>query len=357
MEFELKLQELKSNSVNNIITGEFIEYINYLNEVGKFELVLAGVEYAEAYYKSDLRLLIAKCWALRQLGNWNKLYIVSNNYMYTYPGQDIFKFYTALAASVLGLQSTVFDICYNIDKSSEYYRDALILSDRIGGTHPDLVYTRDKFKLFNPKFTGLNLINSNYAQCMQDMFVLTELGIAPQTYLEFGAADPIIHSNTKLLEELGWKGDSIEYDKDYVRKFSDIRSNQIHYGDALRFEFSRLITKYPNKIIDYLQVDLDPADVTLKVLENCLRSGFRFKVITFEHDAYVFGDEVRSRSRELMRLNGYTLVAANVGMCKEMPFEDWYIDATLVENKLPSHVGVGDVNTVDDIFYGQRVSM
>lgn len=50
----------------------------------------------------------------------------------------------------------------------------------------------------------------SHAAAMEDLFALICLGDGPGTYLEVGAYDGLWHSNTALLEQLGWSGVLIE---------------------------------------------------------------------------------------------------------------------------------------------------
>ena len=58
---------------------------------------------------------------------------------------------------------------------------------------------------------------------------------------------------------------------------------------------------------------------------------YKFSVITFETDIYVGGGNARivEESREYLRSYGYQLVAKHV-MNGGNPFEDWYVDPSVV---------------------------
>ena len=59
-------------------------------------------------------------------------------------------------------------------------------------------------------------------------------------------------------------------------------------------------------------------------MKKVLESGRRFRVITFEHDAYV-GDEFRTKSRELLNSYNYELRVPNVAFNEKNAFEDWWV--------------------------------
>jgi len=77
--------------------------------------------------------------------------------------------------------------------------------------------------------------------------------------------------------------------------------------------------------IDYLSLDLEPPDVTLECLKTIPFDRVRLSVITFEHDAYRVGENVRTPSREIFESNGYIRICSDVSV-NGYVFEDWYCD-------------------------------
>ena len=67
---------------------------------------------------------------------------------------------------------------------------------------------------------------------------------------------------------------------------------------------------------------------------------YRFKVITIEHDGYLYGDKYREPQRSILNSHGYLLLCSNVYVeqpgyeGKEFPFEDWWIDPSEFDNDL-----------------------
>jgi tetratricopeptide (TPR) repeat protein len=170
-----------------------------------------------------------------------------------------------------------------------------------------------------------------YSQCMQDKWVMAMVP-TPSTYLEIGSNDPKYNSNTYLLEQNGWKGISVEIDKEQVDKFKSERSNLCIRHDATTLDYAELLKDMPADI-GYLQVDCDPPKVSLKALEQVLKSGHRFAVITFEHDAFSSGTSVRDASRELLIEHGYVMIADNISVDLNTPYEDWWAHPALVPAK------------------------
>lgn len=192
-------------------------------------------------------------------------------------------------------------------------------------------YSLDKdWNRLRTKFLGAETITRNYSEAYQDMFVLTmHSGRRGGTYLEIGSAHPHYGNNTALLEEFGWKGISIDIDPKAVEEFNKVRKNKAICTDATQIDYFKLLEKMPHDI-DYLQIDIDPADVSLKVLKMIPFDKHRFGVITFEHDAYTqVDDTVRVESRKYLESLGYTLLVPNVAPDDWRYYEDWWISDSI----------------------------
>jgi len=197
-------------------------------------------------------------------------------------------------------------------------------------------------RLFNLAET----INHNYSQCDQDIFVLSMLnGLRDGTYLEIGAAWPEHISNTALLERaFNWSGISVDSWDIYTPMWQSAgRKNQLTLADALQVDFNSLLAPLP-KTIDYLSIDCDPSDVTWRILQRIPFDTYQFKVITFEHDCYRFGPEVKLASRKFLQDLGYQLVVNNIShIGLFVDFEDWWVKPELVDaDRLLAHIDVGD---------------
>ena len=80
------------------------------------------------------------------------------------------------------------------------------------------------------------------------------------------------------------------------------------------------------KVIDYLSLDLEPPNVTLKALEKLFETDYMFNFITYETDAYRNPETVEP-SRNLLSNKGYVLIK-NVNNQ-----DDFYIHATLFNKR------------------------
>lgn len=173
---------------------------------------------------------------------------------------------------------------------------------------------------------------SYYSQACQDLFVIEMLeGKVGGNYIEIGGADPFDSNNTFLLEkDFGWSGFSIEFDNSLVERYNTYRSNLCINADATTFDYAKQIEtlNFPSQI-DYLSVDIDPADNTYAALKKCPFDTHRFSVITFEHDKYTIGSKYMELSREFLISHGYQLVVGNV-LCFGRDFEDWWVDPLVV---------------------------
>ena len=182
------------------------------------------------------------------------------------------------------------------------------------------------------KFKGYKNIEKNFSQTFQDMFVLSMLdGKTKGTYLEIGAADPFHGSNTALLEQLGWKGTSLEILPHEVEKFKAHRKNEVILCDATKVDYKKLIT---SNYVDYLQVDCEPPSTTFEILKMLPFDSVDFGVITYEHDHYTDVKGVyRELSRKYLTERGYVLVVGNIAPDNISAYEDWYVHPKYIKEK------------------------
>ena len=197
-------------------------------------------------------------------------------------------------------------------------------------------YFSNNYEHLKTKFTGAENIENNWSQSMQDMFVLSMLdGKRNGIYVEIGADQPRVISNTYLLEkDFDWSGISFELDEDKVAFFNTIRKNKCLCEDATLYDYKSLFEErsYP-KQIDYLQLDIDPAEGTLRALKTLPLDDYRFSVITYETDVYSSGADIQDEQIEILESHGYQLVAKNV-KCEGNPYEDWWIDPAIVSEDI-----------------------
>lgn len=258
-----------------------------------------------------------------------------------YPGKYGFTFERAVTAWWLGLWDESMCLFKKLKKNPEiqpmYMQLATNNLNNLAGTiwKNPIEYTEAYYEHLKVKFPGASIINKNYSQCYQDMFVLTMLnGKRDGIFLEIGCAGPYFGNNTALLEKLfEWTGISIDYDQNFINEFVEARSSRAICADATKIDYEELLKDYDD--IDYLQLDCDPAIVTYNVLLKIPFEKHRFAVITFEHDHYMDEDnQVRDKSRKYLESLGYELVVANIAPDNHNSFEDWWVHPDLVNRTI-----------------------
>lgn len=200
-------------------------------------------------------------------------------------------------------------------------------------------------------------VDQSRSQALQDLFVLTALnGLQGGYFVEIGASDARNLSNTYLLEKFfEWKGTSFDLSLGSFASFKkNRRSAKFVLGDATKLDFEKILKKNRSpRLIDYLSLDIEPMQNTLKALKQIPFSEYRFKVITYETDFYDpsiprhEAEEVRSEARRILSTHGYRLIVGDVCLVPGQPFEDWWIDGSFFEEPwiklLESQLGAHEV--------------
>lgn len=173
------------------------------------------------------------------------------------------------------------------------------------------------------------LLADSNSQSGQESFVLSVLKEKRfGTYLEIGAFDAKFLSNTYLLESLfEWKGIAVEIDLKLAKKYNKYRKNLCVAENAVTLNYQELLSDFGfPKVIDYLQLDIEPAINTYNCLINLPHEEYKFRVVTFEHDLYAeTGNHlIKQKAEEFLTNLGYLKIADNV-MNEGNAFEDWYV--------------------------------
>lgn len=198
-------------------------------------------------------------------------------------------------------------------------------------------YTAEDFPKLRFKFLGSPSIQRNYSQVYQDLFVLSMLdGKKTGTYLEIGTAGPEYGNNTKLLEDLGWRGIGIEWDAKLAASYAAARKNPVANEDALKTNYDEVLKLIAvDGVIDYLQLDCEPAKTTYDIMLRIPFNKCKFAVITYEHDDYVdMSGQYRQLSRDFLKSKGYELVVSDVSPDGISNFEDWWVHPELVDRRI-----------------------
>ena len=159
----------------------------------------------------------------------------------------------------------------------------------------------------------------SYSQAGQDLFALEKA--SQRTYVDLGSSDPMFHNNSYLLDLKGWKGICIDRNSMWENEYNAKRSKKTTFlsCNATQSDYLALFGDQEfGSVIGYLSIDCD--EDSLQTL-LALPLSYSFEVITFEHDSYRLGSDVRDMSREFLRERGYRLVKRDVE-CDGVPFED-----------------------------------
>ncbi len=187
----------------------------------------------------------------------------------------------------------------------------------------------------------------SFSQVKQDLFVINCLKFKKDGFfIEIGGNDPIICSNTYLLEkDYNYKGIIVEMDSSYLSLYEEHRKNSIPIiNDATKINYLKKFNDLNvPKNIDYLSFDLDIDNnstlETLQLFDLQIFMNYKFAVITFEHDIYrkdwtpilnYNSNNTRNKSREIFEKYGYIRVFSDVSH-NNNPFEDWYIHPDLID--------------------------
>jgi hypothetical protein len=199
-------------------------------------------------------------------------------------------------------------------------------------------YTQEEYSKLRFKFDNSSTIERNYSQIYQDMFILSMLnGKKNGTFLEIGGADPFKGNNTALLEKtFGWTGVSIEYDEKFIQNYRSCRSAKLLHDNALTVDYDEILsTNFSSNVIDYLQLDIEPARNTYECMLKIPFDKYKFAVITYEHDYYVdVTRSFRQKSRGFLEGKGYVLVANDLSPDGKSNFEDWWVHPDLIDTSI-----------------------
>ena len=212
-----------------------------------------------------------------------------------------------------------------------------------------MITTYQPSKLTLP-FAGAGQIKRTFSQAGQDLFVLSVLdGKRDGVFLDLGCNQPILANNTFLLEsEFGWNGLAVDIDPAFFGLYV-FRTCKTLAADCTRLDWDAVISLLGTASIDYLSLDLEPPAATLECLRGIPFERIEFGVITFEHDAYRAGYEVRPPSREILEENGYVRVCSDVKL-DGLQFEDWYCNPKLVDMERIKPIETTDREWQDVIF-------
>lgn len=258
-----------------------------------------------------------------------------------YLGLDNLLFQKALSGWHCGLcdeSRTIFKTLMRSEQLPEQYKRIVYNNLKYMSSYIEIPfdsYDQTMYDKLKYKFPGSETIETNYSEAYQDMFVLTMLnGKKNGTFVEVGAGRPFYGNNTALLEKgFNWRGISIDLDE---RQVSNKRSTPFLIKNALEIDYVKLINELKlGPVVDYLQLDCDPPEVTFEILKKIPFDQFKFRVITYEHDYYnTDKKELREESRNYLKSKGYTLVVNDIAPDEWRNYEDWYVHADYIDKNI-----------------------
>ena len=191
-------------------------------------------------------------------------------------------------------------------------------------------YMLESKRGFKVDFENSSKIKIFHSQAAQDLFVLTALnGKKNGKFVDIGASDPKLINNTYLLEsKFGWNGVLIEIDEALANKCKKERSSKVICNDATKIDYSLIFSELGE--IDYVSLDIDGLE-TLQVLEKLPLADYKVKVITFEHDLWRIGNQIKDKSRKIFDDLGYERICSDVANNYNI-YEDWYVHPELVDS-------------------------
>jgi hypothetical protein len=171
----------------------------------------------------------------------------------------------------------------------------------------------------------------SFSQASQDIFV-NYMCANNGYFLDFGCYKAIDGSNTYMLENIGWSGLCFDID-DYSEEYKTNRTSKFIHGDVNKINLKNILieNKVP-QIIDYISIDID--DSTEEFLDKFPFDEYSFRVITFEHNYYSQGKDLRDKSRNFFKNKGYKLFCSDVAVTYNSDndyFEDWYINEAYIK--------------------------
>lgn len=181
-------------------------------------------------------------------------------------------------------------------------------------------------------------------------------------FVELGACDGVLYSNTLFFEKLGWNGICIEPNDTYFKQLKTKRkcflSNDLISSEADRVvdfamcgstsgiadehigpfttkdtivrkktnTLSNVLDKFhAPKIIDYLSLDVEGQEYS--ILSTFPFDKYKFRCMTVEHNAPHNGKEQQELIRKILESNGYKFVKGNddVNHWGHGPIDDFYV--------------------------------
>lgn len=179
-------------------------------------------------------------------------------------------------------------------------------------------------------FNSLEMVNDIGSGGLQDVYAMILFGKRYKgTFVDIGCRHPVLHNNTFLLEKYGWRGLSVDL-ANFSSEWEKYRKNTVYLNsDAFAVDYKKEFEKISlESPIDFLSVDLEIAGDRFNILKQVFETGYEFKCITIEHDAYCQSVELEKiPQRKFLTDMGYVLVRK----CEYI--EDFWINPKYISEK------------------------
>jgi len=276
-----------------------------------------------------------------------------------YPGKWVFEFEKGVCGYWIGIFDESVSIFRKLIKMNNMpwnYKQAVENNLNLygGNWKEPSTYYKHQFQKLRYKFEGSELIERNYSQSYQDLFVLMALnGKRWGSWIEIGCAHPTYGNNTFLLErDFDWEGVSIDIDENVESTWVE-RATRPYIMDATKIDWDKMPIWDLHSVTDYLQIDADPPHISYEILQKIPFWKHKFRVITFEHDYYV-DDTIRDKSRKYLESFGYELIVSDVGVDDYSSYEDWWVLPELIDPKILKLLkSKGGINRADKYIFGE----
>lgn len=181
-----------------------------------------------------------------------------------------------------------------------------------------------------------------YSQAGQDEWVHSIIGDSGY-FVDVGAHDGIVHSNTYALEQLGWDGVCVEPNPDAFEQLASNRSRFVSNfaisdhdglvpfdgvcvgtgsGIPCRTLSALLEFAAAPPVIDYLSIDVEGHECA--VLAGMDFDRWKVRLMTVEHNAYLRGSGHKDLIYSFLTARGFERVVEDVVAPGYGIFEDWY---------------------------------
>ena len=188
-----------------------------------------------------------------------------------------------------------------------------------------------------------------YSHELQDEFVTNLFGLEHKgVFLDVSCWHPIQGSNTYTLEKyLGWTGNCFDIiDAEQQWSWSNHRSAKFNHCNVASGKFVEILESIRSNtpVIDYASIDVD-SSLTVVALDKIIKSGIELKVVTFEHEFYLYDNLYQKESEKILYNQGFIKLFSNVKLLtvnqtspnlrnQTESFEDWWINPKHFSNDI-----------------------